>query len=167
MPVEQQDMQAISRHHALPYKVYLRVPFAEKDRAKKLGARWDAQIRAWYVPPGNALRNFARWLSPDHAALKRSFEALEAAERAREEWFALPPRDLSSREMLSLLDRRPVKRSGFCGMCDSHASNEWCLEVPGLPRAVCHVGHIIEQVDGPLRPSEWKLLLRALEERTV
>ena len=113
---------------ALPYKVYLRVPFAEKDRAKTLGARWDAQIKAWYVPPGNALKNFARWLSPDHAALKRSFEALEAAERAHEKWFALPPRDLSPREMLSLLDCRPVKRSGFCGMCDSHASNDGALK---------------------------------------
>lgn len=27
----------------------LKVPFAEKDEAKKLGARWDAARKIWYV----------------------------------------------------------------------------------------------------------------------
>lgn len=40
----------------------LDVPFAEKDTAKALGARWNAQLRKWYVPQGNALEPFARWL---------------------------------------------------------------------------------------------------------
>ena len=44
-------------------RTYLNVPFAEKDQAKQLGARWEPQPTCkWYVPPGLALARFARWL---------------------------------------------------------------------------------------------------------
>lgn len=41
----------------------LRVPFAEKDEAKSLGARWDPEQRVWYVPSGNDPAPFARWMA--------------------------------------------------------------------------------------------------------
>jgi hypothetical protein len=31
-------------------KLYLNVPFMEKDVAKNLGARWDPQKKLWYAP---------------------------------------------------------------------------------------------------------------------
>ena len=40
---------------------YLRVPFAEKDAAKQLGAKWDPGERAWYVPENLDVAPFARW----------------------------------------------------------------------------------------------------------
>lgn len=43
-------------------KTYLDVPFAEKDEAKRVGARWDPAARRWYVPEGRALEHFSRWL---------------------------------------------------------------------------------------------------------
>lgn len=42
--------------------VYLCVPFAEKDRARALGARWDHGARRWFVPPGHDITAFSRWL---------------------------------------------------------------------------------------------------------
>ena len=45
-------------------KVFLKVPFSEKDRAKALGARWDAAQKKWYVPPGVDVSLFGAWL-PD------------------------------------------------------------------------------------------------------
>jgi len=42
-------------------KLYLNVPYAEKDQAKALGARWDAARKKWYVPSGKAAETFARW----------------------------------------------------------------------------------------------------------
>ncbi|AVR96438.1 DUF5710 domain-containing protein [Pseudoduganella armeniaca] len=39
----------------------LKVPFAEKDEAKALGARWDAALKKWYVPAGVDPAPFARW----------------------------------------------------------------------------------------------------------
>ena len=40
---------------------YLNVPFAQKDAAKALGARWDGAARKWYVPAGLDLGLFAAW----------------------------------------------------------------------------------------------------------
>lgn len=38
--------------HGAPGRSELKVSFADKDKAKALGARWDADRRTWYVPPG-------------------------------------------------------------------------------------------------------------------
>jgi hypothetical protein len=44
-------------------KIYLNVPYAEKDAAKALGARWDAAVKKWYAPNANDLALFAKWVS--------------------------------------------------------------------------------------------------------
>ena len=45
---------------------YLNVPFAEKDQAKGLGARWDAQKKQWFVPDNKPLQEFSKWLPPEN-----------------------------------------------------------------------------------------------------
>ncbi len=40
----------------------LNVPFADKDRAKALGAQWHADQKLWVVPAGRDLTPFATWL---------------------------------------------------------------------------------------------------------
>lgn len=45
-------------------RVDLEVPFAEKDEAKSLGARWDPGRKTWYVPAGSSHHAFQRWLPP-------------------------------------------------------------------------------------------------------
>jgi hypothetical protein len=42
-------------------KTYLNVPFAEKDTAKALGARWDAAMKKWYAPGTADITLFAKW----------------------------------------------------------------------------------------------------------
>ena len=42
-------------------KTYLNVPFAQKDAAKALGAKWDAVNKKWYVPAGKDITLFAKW----------------------------------------------------------------------------------------------------------
>ena len=49
-------------------KTYLNCPFAEKDEAKALGARWDAQKKKWYVQDVQDLAPFERWLAEGAAA---------------------------------------------------------------------------------------------------
>ena len=39
----------------------LKVPYREKNEAKALGAKWDRQEQAWYVPAGVDPAAFARW----------------------------------------------------------------------------------------------------------
>jgi len=41
----------------------LKVPYAEKDEAKALGARWNPTRKSWYVPDGVATEPFAKWLA--------------------------------------------------------------------------------------------------------
>jgi phage/plasmid primase-like uncharacterized protein len=40
---------------------YLDVPFANKDTAKDLGARYDTQAKQWYIPSGTEQAAFAPW----------------------------------------------------------------------------------------------------------
>ena len=49
-------------------RVNLKVPFTEKDAAKKLGARWDAARKIWYVEGDGDLSAFAQWSPTAHAA---------------------------------------------------------------------------------------------------
>jgi len=42
-------------------KIYLNVPFAEKDAAKALGARWDAGNKKWYIPADKDITLFEQW----------------------------------------------------------------------------------------------------------
>ena len=56
--------------------VLLWVPFEQKDQAKALGARWDRQAHAWYVPPGVDAAPFAQWTQrgaalPAHERLRQ------------------------------------------------------------------------------------------------
>lgn len=44
----------------------LKVPFAEKDEAKKLGARWDAVRKLWYIEGSLDKALFARWQPTQH-----------------------------------------------------------------------------------------------------
>lgn len=41
----------------------LKVPYAQKDQAKALGARWNNERKVWYVPDGQPTAPFERWLT--------------------------------------------------------------------------------------------------------
>jgi hypothetical protein len=54
-------------------RLYLNVPYAEKDAAKQLGARWDAEQKKWFAPSGIESVAFERWLGikqPPQSTLK-------------------------------------------------------------------------------------------------
>lgn len=42
---------------------FLNVPYAEKDEARALGARWNPGRKKWYVPTGVPLEPFEKWLA--------------------------------------------------------------------------------------------------------
>jgi hypothetical protein len=43
-------------------RINLNCPFADKEKAKHLGARWDVARRVWYVVDPDDLRPFMQWL---------------------------------------------------------------------------------------------------------
>ena len=48
--------------------INLKVPFSEKDQAKALGARWNAELKQWYVPQGVESAPFAKWFTSSATA---------------------------------------------------------------------------------------------------
>lgn len=42
-------------------KTYLTVPFAQKDAAKSLGAKWDPAKKKWYAPANSDIALFEKW----------------------------------------------------------------------------------------------------------
>jgi hypothetical protein len=45
--------------------IFLNVPYAEKDDARALGARWNPGRKRWYVPDGVAPEPFQKWMAKD------------------------------------------------------------------------------------------------------
>lgn len=43
-------------------RVYLAVPYEEKEKAKALGARWDKEAGSWFAPPGRDLSQLEPWI---------------------------------------------------------------------------------------------------------
>lgn len=43
-------------------KIFLNVPYEEKDQVKRLGARWDVEDRGWYIPEKLQRAAFEQWL---------------------------------------------------------------------------------------------------------
>lgn len=49
-------------------RINLVTPFAEKDQAKALGARWDSARKVWYIVDVADLAPFIRWIPDMEAA---------------------------------------------------------------------------------------------------
>ena len=54
--------EAVSQDISIAPRLYLDVPYREKNAAKALGAKWDRQERSWYIPVGMEQEPFKKWL---------------------------------------------------------------------------------------------------------
>lgn len=70
-PKEEASMTSVPERSG--ERVYIDVPYAERQAARDLGARWDRALRSWYVPEGQKAERFSRWPS-------RSIETSASAE---------------------------------------------------------------------------------------
>ncbi|MGH3772821.1 MAG: DUF5710 domain-containing protein [Pseudonocardiaceae bacterium] len=66
----------MTSHDDQPGRVWLDVPYAEKNQAKSHGARWDQAARRWYAP-APAVSGLARW-----AALPQILDLLPGEDRS-------------------------------------------------------------------------------------
>ncbi len=48
----------------IPEKIYLNVPFVEKDEAKAKGAKWDVEAKCWYYTDPQMKKQFRKWEMP-------------------------------------------------------------------------------------------------------
>ena len=42
-------------------KKFLNVKYADRELAKRLGARWDPSVQRWYCPVGSPLATIFKW----------------------------------------------------------------------------------------------------------
>ncbi|MDP2699924.1 zincin-like metallopeptidase domain-containing protein [Thalassospira sp.] len=42
-------------------RVFLNVPYSDKNEAKEAGAKWDRRGKAWFVPEGTDMKPFVKW----------------------------------------------------------------------------------------------------------
>ncbi len=54
--------QTIPEKNTTEEKTFLSVPFAEKDKVKALGAKWDKENQSWFAPIGTDLNPLQKWL---------------------------------------------------------------------------------------------------------
>lgn len=80
-------------HHS---RIDLRVPYAHKEEAKALGARWDPRLRTWYAAAGVDLRHFDHRWFPDDFRLSDDEQVEPETESFHE-----PERGISLSELLA------------------------------------------------------------------
>lgn len=65
----------MNKYNQIKRGTVLNVPFSEKDQAKALGARWDGELKKWFVPAGQDDKPFARWFQGDESERSESVRA--------------------------------------------------------------------------------------------
>ena len=58
-------------------KIFLQVPFNQKDEAKKAGAKWDTEEKEWYCE-GDITPELKKWTKCDVAVAPHDKENLKA-----------------------------------------------------------------------------------------
>ena len=64
-------------------RIDLKVPYSEKDAAKKLGARWDAAAKTWYVIDAVDLWPFVKWMPKQLTEPSKQIVMVKAEQKAK------------------------------------------------------------------------------------
>lgn len=120
---------------------YLNVPFAQKDAAKSLGARFDGAVKRWYVEDGRDLTVFAQWLPASGNTPSSSGE------------LALPTTD----DAIALASPKGISLSRLLGgvaeaVTQAFAKGVWTLVEVVEARARGHVYLELSERDGRGQP---------------
>jgi len=62
-----------------PQKIFLAVPYGEKDQAKAAGAKWDGKAKLWYAPEGADMAKLKAWLPQKEPSPARTMDPREEA----------------------------------------------------------------------------------------
>lgn len=104
-------------------RIYLVVPYAEKEQAKALGAKWDRIQKSWYAASDVELEPLKRW-QPENARIEtvqspeREFsDALQAAGLRLDGW---PIMDAKMHRVPVVGDKKGEKSGAYVGFMDGH-----------------------------------------------
>lgn len=121
-------------------RIDLQVPFHEKEEAKRLGARWDAERKLWYVPAGVDAGPLRKWIAaPESPNIRAGSYFL--AESTRKCWRC-------SRETRVFAIMLPASHE-VLDVDDDPACDEW--RVAEEPTVLSYVGHLADPIPERLR----------------
>lgn len=111
-----------------PGKVYLSVPYKEKEKVKAAGAKWDRKVKLWYAPEGLDLTEVAAWLpvkepvaAPCLSPQEEFLQALQGAGLIVED---LPVMDGQIHRVPVENGKPGAKDGAYCGYMDGRP-NGW------------------------------------------
>jgi len=111
-----------------PGKVYLSVPYKEKEKVKAAGAKWDREVKLWYAPEGLDLTEVAAWLpvkepvaAPCLSPQEEFLQALQGAGLIVED---LPVMDGQIHRVPVENGKPGAKDGAYCGYMDGRP-NGW------------------------------------------
>ena len=67
-------------------RVNLKVPYSQKEEAKKLGARWDSGRQVWYVENIEDLGPFLKWM-PEHLTKRHEEKSARNEKLPAKKWW--------------------------------------------------------------------------------
>ena len=71
-------------------RIFIDVPYREKEEAKALGAKWDRQEQSWYVPAGKDASAFAKWKQTEASDPARAAARESRKSEAERVYLAVP-----------------------------------------------------------------------------
>jgi phage/plasmid primase-like uncharacterized protein len=74
-------------------KMWLKVPFSEKNQAKQLGAKWDQTQKMWFAPEGEDAQKFAAWLPENKIAAQQKEKPQEPRLATEKTYLNVPYRE--------------------------------------------------------------------------
>ena len=114
----------LNQDTAADSRVYLDVPYREKDVTKKLGAKWDRQDRGWYIPVGMEQTPFKKWLRKKEDEENNR----ELSSPSRREYLAVPYEERKEAKALGA-KWDTVERSWYIGEnADRKKLEKWLPE---------------------------------------
>ena len=122
-PLRERVRQAETPGRQAAEKVYLAVPYRQRNQAKAAGAKWDREAKLWYAPKGADLAKLESWL-PEKASVpvKNMDVQAEFARAIQSSGLDLgeqPPIMDGKIHRVPLLDGKPGKLDGaYLGYAD-------------------------------------------------
>ncbi|MFC0983747.1 zincin-like metallopeptidase domain-containing protein [Pasteurella multocida] len=85
----------VSKSEYVEQKVYISVPFKDKEEAKSLGAKWDRQESSWYIPGNLDQSSFSKWLVKDTSeeSIKSKNASVHMNDQLNKTYLAVPYTD--------------------------------------------------------------------------
>ena len=122
---------ARAAHTAVVDKFRIHCPFAEKDEAKALGARWSGAHKTWYAPNQETYDQLAKWRAGRRATGQDSQEVqVSRRQDGRQGGDHMLAADDEDEHLFS----RPAKKLRKCHAALMHKEPELYPEPPPAPK---------------------------------